>query len=147
MEISNYMFTMYLVYSFTIPFCDATMHTGIHNIIYTWLMNCCNWGSSLSLTYQGFFQTCNAIIPCQLCSCFLHINSKHDPQMTELYWYHWVHWLERRHCSLCMSSFFLLQILHCSQKNVRKSHSFTILAFLTQSKSKEKERVTILPYL
>jgi hypothetical protein len=32
MEISNYMYTMYLVYSFTIPFCDATMHTGIHNI-------------------------------------------------------------------------------------------------------------------
>ncbi len=57
MEISNYMYTMYLVYSFTIPFCDATMQTGIHNIIYTWLMNNCNWGSSLSLTCQGFFHT------------------------------------------------------------------------------------------
>jgi hypothetical protein len=60
MEISNYMYTMYLVYSFIIPFGDATMHTGMHNIICTWLMNNCNWGSRLSLTCQGFFHTCNA---------------------------------------------------------------------------------------
>lgn len=86
MEISNYMYTTYFVYSFTTPFCDATMHTGIHNIIYTWLMNNCNWGTSFSLTCQGFFRTCNATIPCQLCSYFLHIKSKHDPQMTELVW-------------------------------------------------------------